>query len=129
MADERKLRILIAEDEDDVAKLYALFARRRGHHPIVARDGAETLLMAAVEMPDIVLLDLTMPKLDGRDVCRQLKANPKTAAIPIVVVTALGGDQNTRDLMLELGAVDVIEKPVDLQITFNKVERLARAAG
>jgi DNA-binding response OmpR family regulator len=71
-----------------------------------------------------------MPKLDGRDVCRQLKQNPKTAGIPILVVSALGGDQNMRAVMLELGAWDVIEKPADLQICFNKAERLVeRAAG
>jgi CheY-like chemotaxis protein len=92
----------------------------------VAQDGAETLVAAAAEHPDLVFLDVGMPKLDGRDVLKQLKANPKTAAIPVLVVTAYGGDQNLRDLLLELGAVDVLEKPVDLAIAFNKAERLLR---
>ncbi len=132
MAGLRPLRILIAEDDDSVAGLYASYARHRGHHVLLAHDGAETLLVTAAELPDLVLLDVAMPKLDGRDVCRHLKANPKTAGIPILVVSALGGDQNMRSLMLQLGAADVVEKPVDLQITFNKAERLverARAAG
>src|SRR5512133_2201567 len=55
-----------------------------------------------------------------------LKANPRTAAIPVLVMTAYGGDQNLRDLLLELGAVDVLEKPVDLAIAFNKAERLVQ---
>ncbi len=93
---------------------------------LLARDGAETLVAAVTERPDLVMLDVGMPKLDGRDVLKQLKANPRTAQIPVLVVTAYGGDQNLRDLLLELGAVDVLEKPVDLAIAFNKAERLVR---
>ncbi len=122
----RPLRILVAEDEGDVARLYGAYATRRGHEVVVARDGAEALLAAAAELPDLILLDVAMPKLDGRDVLRQLKASPRTRPIPVLVITASGGDQNLRDLLLELGAWDVLEKPVDLQITFNKAERLFR---
>ena len=118
------LRILVAEDDAAVARLYAAFAQSRGHSVMVAKDGAETLVTAASELPDLILLDIAMPKLDGRDVLRQLKANPKTARIPVLVISAFGGDQNLRDLLLELGAWDVMEKPVDLQIAFNKAERL-----
>ncbi len=122
------LRILVAEDDAALARLYAAYAQSRGHSVIVAKDGAETLVSAASELPDVVLLDISMPKLDGRDVLRQLKANPKTARIPVLVISAFGGDQNLRDLLLELGAWDVMEKPVDLQIAFNKAERLVSAA-
>jgi CheY-like chemotaxis protein len=120
------LRILVAEDDASVARLYRSYAQSRGHSVLVARDGAETLVAAAAELPDLVLLDIGMPKLDGRDVLRGLKSNPKTASIPVLVVTALGGDQNLRDRLLELGAVDVLEKPVDLAIAFHKAERLVR---
>jgi CheY-like chemotaxis protein len=119
------LRILVGEDDPAVARLYAAYAQSRGHRVILARDGAETLVTAVAELPDLVLLDVMMPKLDGRDVLRQLKGNPRTAGIPVLVVTAYGGDQNLRDLLLELGAVDVLEKPVDLAIAFNKAERVA----
>src|SRR5512138_832929 len=122
------LRILVAEDDAAVARLYAAYAQSRGHSVTVAKDGAETLVATASELPDVVLLDISMPKLDGRDVLRQLKANPKTARIPILVISAFGGDQNLRDLLLELGAWDVMEKPVDLQIAFGKAERLAASA-
>jgi CheY-like chemotaxis protein len=118
------LRILVVEDDPAVARLYAAYAQSRGHAVLFAKDGAEALVTAASELPDVVLLDIAMPKLDGRDVLRQLKANPKTAPIPVLVVSAFGGDQNMRDLLLELGAFDVMEKPVDLQIAFNKAERL-----
>lgn len=118
------MRILVAEDDAAVVRLYTAYAQSRGHSVLVARDGAETLVTAAAEMPDVILLDIAMPKLDGRDVLKQLKANARTARIPVLVVSAFGGDQNLRDLLLELGAWDVMEKPVDLQIAFNKAERL-----
>jgi len=123
---EARLRILVAEDDPSVARLYVAYALSRGHQVLLAKDGAETLVTAAAELPDLVLLDVSMPKVDGRDVLKQLKANPKTAPIPVLVVTAYGGDQNLRDLLLELGAIDVLEKPVDLQIAFNKAERVAQ---
>jgi CheY-like chemotaxis protein len=119
------LRILVAEDDAAVAKLYAAYAEGRGHELLFARDGAETLVAAATQLPDIVLLDIAMPKLDGRDVLRQLKTDPRTRTIPVLVVSAFGGDQHMRDQLVELGAADVMEKPLDLQIAFNKVERLA----
>ncbi len=118
------LRILVAEDDLALARLYEAYAQSRGHSVLFAKDGAETLVTAAAELPDLVLLDIAMPKLDGRDVLKQLKANPKTARIPVLVVSAFGADQNLRDLLLDLGASDVMEKPVDLQIAFNKAERL-----
>ncbi len=120
------LRILVAEDDPAVARLYGAYAQTRGHVVLFARDGAETLVTAAAELPDMIFLDVAMPKLDGRDVLKQLKASPKTARIPVLVVSAFGGDQNLRDLLLELGAADVLEKPVDLAIAFNKAERVAR---
>jgi len=120
------LRILVAEDDAAVAKLYAAYAQGRGHAVTVARDGAQTLEAAGGgQLPDLILLDVAMPELDGRDVLRRLKANPRTAVIPVLVVSAFGADQNMRDQLVELGAADVLEKPVDLKLAFDKVERLA----
>ena len=121
----RQYRILIAEDDDALLALYARYAQKRGHAVLLAHDGAEALLLAAAELPDLVMLDVAMPKLDGRDVLRQLKANDRTRAIPVLVVTASGGEQTLRTMLVELGAADVLEKPVDLPIAFNKVERIA----
>src|SRR5512133_1389814 len=119
------LRILIADDEPAVRMLYARYAERRGHATLLAHDGAEALVVAASELPDIIFLDVAMPKLDGRDVLRQLKANAQTRGIPVLVITADGGNQHLRTLMSELGAADVLEKPVDLPIAFAKAERIA----
>jgi CheY-like chemotaxis protein len=126
MPDPASLRILFGEDDGFIARMYAAFAESRGHVVLLARDGAEALVTAAAELPDLIWLDVEMPKLDGRDVLRQLKANPKTAPIPVLIVSAAGGDQNMRDLLLELGAWDVLEKPVDLPIAFDRAERAVR---
>ena len=122
---QRRFRILIAEDDPAVLQLYARYAEKRGHQVLLAHDGAEALLIAAAELPDLLMLDVAMPKLDGRDVLRQLKANDRTRSIPVLVVTASGGEQTLRTMMVELGAEDVLEKPVDLPIAFNKAERIA----
>jgi CheY-like chemotaxis protein len=120
------LRILVAEDDSAVAKLYAAYAQGRGHAVTIARDGAQTLEAAGRgAVPDLILLDVAMPELDGRDVLLRLKADPRTAAIPVVVVSAFGADQNMRDQLVDLGASDVLEKPVDLRLAFDKVEQLA----
>lgn len=120
------LRILVAEDDPAVARLYAAYAEGRGYEVLFAADGAEAVEAAAGLRPDVILLDVAMPRLDGRDALARLKAAPATREIPVLVISAFGGDQQLRDLLLELGAWDVLEKPVDLQIAFNKAERLAR---
>jgi len=119
-------RLLIAEDDPGTSRLYQSYAQRRGHEVLLARDGAETLLLAAAELPDVVLLDVAMPKLDGRDVLKQLKSNAKTSGIPVLVVSAMAADPNARRHLLELGAAEVLEKPVDLNATFTLAERLAQ---
>ena len=123
-----RYRFLIADDDPGASRLYQTYAQRRGHDVLLARDGAEALLLAAAEHPDVILLDIAMPKLDGRDVLSQLKSNPRTAGIPVIVVSAMAGDQNLRGQLVDLGAHDVVEKPIDLSVTFAKAERLAEAA-
>lgn len=120
------IRILLADDDEGLAKVYATYAAGRGHSVSFAQDGVATLSAALAELPDLIVLDVAMPALDGRDVLAQLKADPRTAAIPVLVVSALAADQHMRDLLVELGASDVMEKPVDLAIAFNKAERLVR---
>jgi DNA-binding response OmpR family regulator len=125
MAD-RTLNVLIAEDDNATANLYAAYARARGFRVVVARDGIEALHVAETELPDAIMLDVSMPKVDGRDVCKKLKTNPRTQGIPILVVSASGGDQYLRDELVDLGVDDVVEKPIDLVIAFRKLEHMVR---
>ena len=117
------LRVLIVDDEESVAHVYAAYARVRGHSATVAHDGAEALVVATHEQPDAIVLDVAMPKLDGRDVCRALRDDPRTAHIPVVVVSAHGDDPFLRDVLIRLGVFDVQTKPVDLPALFRRLER------
>lgn len=117
------LHILVADDDAALARVYAAFGESRGHYVRVARDGLETVLAAATEPFDLILLDVGMPRVDGRDALAALKANALTREIPVVVVSGDGGDQALRDLLLDLGAADVLEKPLDLALAFNRLER------
>jgi CheY-like chemotaxis protein len=123
------LRVLIAEDDDALAKLYSAFARREGHHVVIANDGERALELAAAHDPDVILLDVAMPRMDGREVLKALKEQPETRDIPVLVVSASGGEQEVRTELLLLGAYDVVEKPVVLKTLVAKLEKIIADKG
>jgi DNA-binding response OmpR family regulator len=110
--------ILIVEDQRDLAELAALHLADIAQHVRICGDGREALKLAQAEPPDLVILDLGLPGLDGLEVCRRLRAGPRY--IPILMLTARGSDAE-RVLGLELGADDYLVKP------FNVMELVARA--
>jgi phosphate regulon transcriptional regulator PhoB len=112
-------RVLIVEDEPDIRELVVHHLKRDGYQVSAAASGEEALRQARAEPPDLVLLDLMMPAMDGLEVCRRLRQDPATAALPIVMLTAKG-DEIDRVLGLELGADDYVVKP------FSPKELLAR---
>jgi two-component system cell cycle response regulator len=118
-------RILVVDDI--AANLRLLEARLNAEYYEVAlaSSGPEALLRAVEWMPDIILLDVMMPGMDGYEVCRRLKANPLTAPIPIVMITALV-DPAERVRGLEAGADDFLSKPVDHQTLFARLRALLR---
>src|SRR2546428_13233266 len=97
--------ILIVDDEQDVLDLLAYHLQKAGHKTVAARDGSAALQRARDVLPALILLDLMLPQIDGTDVCKQLKANPKTAHIPIIMLTAKA-EETDRVVGLELGADD-----------------------
>ena len=103
-------RILVVDDRAEGRKLLALRLTREGYAVREAEDGAAALALAAAEPPDLVLLDVLMPGMDGFEVCRRLRAMPALQAVPVVMVTSL---EDTQDCIrgLEAGADDVIIKP------------------
>ncbi|MBI3376583.1 MAG: response regulator [Betaproteobacteria bacterium] len=113
--------ILVVDDAEDVRNLLAsLF--KRSYAVRLANNGAEALHLAEqVPHPDLILLDIEMPGMDGHAVCKRLKANPITRAIPVIFVTVRGGATNEA-AGLRLGAVDYIEKPVSLPIVAARVQ-------
>ena len=119
-----KKRMLVAEDDVLIHQMYTDTFEDE-FEIIHAYDGAETLLLAGEQKPDIIILDITMPILDGRAVCRKIKGNPGTENIKIVMVT--GKDkQSDRLLGFDLGADDYVEKPISLEYLARVVSKLLR---
>jgi len=109
MIPQTNARILIVDDERlNIEILSDLFGD--DHEILFATEGKRALEIAAISKPDIILLDMMMPGINGCEVCRLLKKNPQTSAIPIIFITALG-DVATETLGLKLGAIDYVTKP------------------
>ena len=118
-------RILLVEDEKNIAKVIAYNLEREGYQVVAARDGEEGLAKARKESPDLVILDLMLPKLDGLEVCRQIKADAKTARIPIIMLTAKTQEAD-RVVGLELGADDYVAKPFSVRELAARVKAVLR---
>ena len=103
-------RILIVDDNQDILHVISKRIEGWGYEALVAESGEEGLRMAEEQTPDLVLLDIMMPKMKGRDVCARLKTNPKTQHIPVIFLTALGMADHVKAGM-DLGADDYIVKP------------------
>jgi two-component system alkaline phosphatase synthesis response regulator PhoP len=114
-------RVLVVEDDKDIADLIAHYLRKAGHTVDAAASGTEGLPRAKQSLPDLILLDLMLPGLDGLLVCQALRSDPATAAIPIIMLTARG-EESERIAGLELGADDYVTKP------FSPRELTARVA-
>jgi DNA-binding response OmpR family regulator len=103
-------RVLIVEDEPDIRDLLVFHLERDGFQVTKCKSGAEALRLVRSAQPDLVLLDLMLPEIDGLEVCRRLRHDPTTQAVPIVMLTARD-DEVDRVLGLELGADDYVIKP------------------
>ena len=112
-------RVLIVEDEPDIRELVVHHLKREGYQVATAAGGEEALRQVRAAPPDLVLLDLMLPGMNGLEVCRRLRQDPPTAGLPIVMLTAKG-DEVDRVLGLEIGADDYIVKP------FSPKELVAR---
>lgn len=103
-------RILVAEDEKDIRELIAFTLRFAGFDVLLATNGAEAVEVAEAEKPDLILLDVRMPRMSGYEACRRLKENPQTASLPVVFLSAKGQDSEIQQ-GLESGAEEYILKP------------------
>ena len=118
-------KILVVEDEKNITKVVTYNLEREGYQMITARDGEEGLAKARKELPDLVILDLMLPKLDGLEVCRQLKSDPKSARIPIIMLTAKT-QETDRVVGLEMGADDYVAKPFSVRELAARVKAVLR---
>ena len=117
--------ILVIEDEAPIARLARDYLARHGYRVLIAADGPTGLAAARRESPDLVLLDLLLPGLDGRELCRRLRAE---SAVPIIMLTALAEDSD-QIVGLELGADDYIAKPFSPAVLVARVRAALRRAG
>ena len=105
-------RILIVDDTKDILLVVARRLKSWGYEVLTAESGEEGLKIIQEQKPDLVLLDIMMPKMKGRDVCSLMKANPETARIPVIFLTALGLADHVKAGM-DLGADDYLVKPFE----------------
>src|SRR6476646_387160 len=107
-----QLKVLVVDDEDNIIELIRLGLRYEGFEVEVASDGEQGLMQAQRIHPDLIILDVMMPGIDGLEVCRRLRNNPTTSDIPILMLTAKD-DVSDRILGLQTGADDYLTKPFD----------------
>jgi CheY-like chemotaxis protein len=115
--------ILIAEDNPDMVNMLQMTLEHWGYDSIVAKNGKEAVDMAASQLPDLILLDMMLPKTDGFEAARLIRQNPKTHSIPMLAVTAKVFPKD-REECLQNGCNDYISKPFTLEELSSQIEKL-----
>src|SRR4029078_13609153 len=118
-------RILVVEDEKDIAELIAHALQRAGHTVDLLNSGSGAVARVKESTPDLIVLDLMLPGMDGLLVCQALRADPATASVPIIMLTARG-EESDRIAGLELGADDALTKPVSPRELSARITALLR---
>ncbi|MCA1367137.1 response regulator [Bradyrhizobium sp. BRP14] len=119
-------RILLVEDNEMNRDMLSRRLSRRGFDVLIAENGKAGVELAASEKPDLILMDMSLPVMDGWEATRRIKANPVTSRIPVIALTA-HAMASDRDLALEAGCDDYDSKPVDLSQLVRKIEQLLTA--
>jgi DNA-binding response OmpR family regulator len=123
----KKGRILVVDDEVNITQILQFSIGAEGFEVLPAQNGEEAIEKARREQPDLIILDIMMPKIDGYEACRILKANPLTRHIPVVLLTAKGREIDKR-LGYEVGATDYIVKPFSPNKLIERIHRLLSCA-
>lgn len=119
----KKGKVLVVDDEVNITQILEFSIGAEGFDVITAQNGEEAVEKARREQPDLIILDVMMPKIDGYEACRILKANPLTKNIPVVLLTAKGRDIDKR-LGMEVGATDYIVKPFSPNRLVERINQL-----
>jgi DNA-binding response OmpR family regulator len=125
-----RLKVLVVDDEPEAVELLEFNLKQAGFNVVAAADGAEALTKARATLPNLIVLDLMLPEIDGLEVCKMLRRDPATARIPIIMLTAKAAEID-RIIGLELGADDYITKPFsprELVLRVRKVLQRNEAA-
>ena len=119
------MKILIVDDDRTIHLTYTKPLKKSGFEVLNAYDGQEAMDMASEHKPDVVLLDLTMPGMDGRDICKRLKSSPETQHIKIIMLTGKQ-TQNDRRVGFESGADEYLEKPCPISFIERAINKIIR---
>ncbi len=122
-----KKKVLVVDDEKDIVEMIAFNLQRNGYDVLTAHNGNDALDLAERQAPDLILLDLMMPGLDGTEVTRRLKADPAMAKIPLVMLTAKSEETDVV-VGLTLGADDYVTKPFSMKILLARLTTVLRRA-
>ncbi len=114
-------KILVVDDEVYILHILDFSLGAEGYEVLTAADGEEAVRLARTEKPDLIVLDIMMPKVDGFEACRRLKADPETSPIPVILLTAKGREVD-RQMGMEVGADDYIVKPFSPTRLIEKIE-------
>jgi CheY-like chemotaxis protein len=121
-------RILVVDHEPDIVRVIVKILESRGHQLDSARDGVDALERAFAAPPDVVILDLNLPRLDGYEVCKRLKSDPRTARVPVVMMTASYVSVDDATAGAHAGADEYVIKPFLREVLIHNVERLIAQA-
>jgi two-component system phosphate regulon response regulator PhoB len=120
-----KDKVLIVEDERSLTDVLVYNLEREGYEVFVSHDGREGLRKAQTVLPDVLILDLMLPGLGGLDICKELKASPKTAGIPVLMLTAKS-EETDQVIGFAIGADDYVTKPFSTKVLMQRVKALQR---
>ncbi|MCC7353586.1 MAG: response regulator transcription factor [Anaerolineae bacterium] len=121
----KKQKILVVDDAPNIREVVELYLRREGYEVATVTDGAAALVATQRDTPDLIILDIMLPRLDGLEVCRRLRASASGAGIPIIMLTAKG-EETDRVVGLELGADDYVAKPFSPRELVARVKAVLR---
>jgi CheY-like chemotaxis protein len=115
--------ILVVDDEPDIVKVVAFRLKKEGYDVHVAVDGAQGLALAETIKPDLILLDITLPKMSGYEVCERIKKNEGLKQIPIIFMTASLGEGHFAEMFPKTGAQGHVFKPFEFQSLLNEMHK------
>lgn len=121
----QRKRVLVVDDERDLTELISFNLQRNGYEVLVANSGTEALETARRELPDLMVLDLMLPGIDGTEITRRLKSDPRTEGIPIIMLTAKG-EETDIVVGLTLGADDYVTKPFSMKVLLARLATVLR---
>jgi len=121
-------RILIVEDDPSVLRATSYILEKEGYEVLTAQNGLEGLKKARESNPDLLILDVMLPGIDGFEICHSLRSEPKTAGLPILMFSAKG-QESDKATGLKVGADEYMTKPVDREVLLNKVAAWLSAKG